>query len=301
MVDIVAIHGINMHRSQRTAMRESWRAAMVEGLVNVRSRHAEALTVECAFYGHEYNDGKAGTEPEYAAIDLEAGFEKELVLAIGAALDSGRDNDSRTGSGTGTATGTPTRTGEPPEETKLYLPGGVQRALALIQRSNLFDGRDSRLIAFVKQVNRYLTDPDFRQRVHREMETAMAHSPRLVVAHSLGSVIAYDWLRENHVEHPPALITLGSPLGLESIRRRVSISARGGGRPSWPGQARTWTNIAAGHDAVATVKKLAPLYAEDIRDLPCDNPRKSAHSAVVYLANVHTARTIDAVLDMASA
>jgi hypothetical protein len=272
MVDVVAIHGMSMHRSQRTAMQQSWHAAMVDGLANIRSGHAGPLTVECAFYGHEYNDGKAGGEPDYAEIDLEPGTEEELLIAIGDALD---DED---GGG---------------EETKLYLPGAVQRALAAIERSSLFDGRDSRAIAFVKQVNRYLTDGNFRMLVHAEVSAAMEQSPRVVVAHSLGSVVAYDWLRANKPEHPPALITIGSPLGFAAVRRRVD---RRYGPPGWPGQTRSWTNIAARHDAVAMVKELAPLYSPDIDDLPCDNPRKEAHSALTYLRNVRTARAVDAAL-----
>ncbi|MEU9620702.1 hypothetical protein ACIODT_30675 [Streptomyces sp. NPDC088251] len=273
MVDIVAVHGINMHRSQRATMKESWHAAMADGLANIRSRHAGALSLECAFYGHEYNDGKAGGEPEYAAIDLAPGLEEELLIAIGSALDEDAGDSS--------------------QETKLYLPGAVQRALAGIQRSNLLDGRDSRAIAFVKQVNRYLTNPDFRKLVHLEMSTAMEQSPRVVIGHSLGSVIAYEWLRENRPENPPALITLGSPLGLEPVRRRLD---RRHGPLGWPGQVRSWTNIAAGHDAVAMVKKLGPLYSSKVRDLPCDNPRRSAHSALVYLANVRTSRAIEMAL-----
>ncbi|TDD40716.1 hypothetical protein E1286_34175 [Nonomuraea terrae] len=275
MVDIAAIHGINMHRSQRSAMQQSWHTAMVDGLANIRSRHTGTLSLECAFYGHEYNDGKAGGEPEYAAIDIAPGLEEELLIAIGDGLeeDAGGDNE-----GTGT---------------KLYLPGMVQRALAAIQRSDLFDGRDSRAIAFVKQVNRYLTDPDFRKLVHTEVSAVMEQSPRVVIAHSLGSVIAYEWLRENEPENPPALITLGSPLGLEPVRRRLLQRP---GPLGWPGQVRSWTNIAARHDAVAMVKKLAPLYSPDVRDLPCDNPRRSAHSALVYLANVRTSRAIEVAL-----
>src|SRR6478672_6910712 len=223
MVDIVAIHGINLHRSLRTTMQRDWRNAIVEGLSNVRSQHAGTLSVECAFYGHEYNDGKAGGEPEYAAIDIQPGLETELVLAIGAAV--GEADDDRT---------------------KLYLPGVIQRALVIIQRSELFNGRDSFLISFVKQVNRYLSDPDFRALVHTELAAAMAESPRLVIGHSLGSVIAYNWLRENEPTHPVARITLGSPLGLEAIRRRVGCD---NDRSCWPGQIRSWTDIAAGHDA----------------------------------------------------
>lgn len=49
-VDVVAIHGMNMHRAQRGEMQRTWHAAMAEGLTDIRSAHASALTVECAFY-----------------------------------------------------------------------------------------------------------------------------------------------------------------------------------------------------------------------------------------------------------
>ncbi|MEU6339799.1 hypothetical protein ABZ883_02410 [Streptomyces sp. NPDC046977] len=274
MVDIVAIHGINMHRSQRAVMQESWLAATVKGLANIRSPLAATLSLECAFYGHEYNDGKAGGEPEYAAIDLEPGLEEELLIHFGIALEQNSGGSRQ-------------------QDTKFYLPGAVQRALVAIQRSDLFDGRDSRAIAFVKQVNRYLTDRDFRKLVHLEVSAAMEHAPRVVIGHSLGSVIAYEWLRENKPANPPALITLGSPLGLEPVRRRLDPSY---GPLGLPGRVRSWTNIAAGHDAVAMVKELGPLYSGEIRDLPCDNPRKSSHSALTYLENVRTARVLEVEL-----
>jgi hypothetical protein len=252
-------------------MQETWQAAMVDGLRNIRSPFATTLALECAFYGHEYNDGKSYDGPEYTGADLEPGLETDLVIAIGAAA---QDNEVEDGS-------------------KLYLPGLLQRALVVIQRSALFEGRDAVLVSFVKQVSRYLNDADFRSLVHDEVAEAMARSPRLVIGHSFGSVIAYDWLRRNEVESPPALITLGSPLGLEAIRRRLERSAD---RSRWPGGTRSWTNIAAHHDAVAMVKKLAALYHPDIEDLPCDNPRASAHSALEYLGNVQVSRAINKAL-----
>lgn len=270
MVDVVAVHGIWMHRSRREDMHSAWLAAMVDGLRNTRSQHAESISLECAFYGHEYNDGKSDLDPEYSEADLEAGLETELVAAIGAAVEQEDDGDG-----------------------KLYLPGGVQKALVAIQRTGLFQGLDSVVISFVKQVHRYLVDTDFRARAHDEVAAAMAHSPRLVIGHSLGSVIAYDWLRRNKPADPPALLTLGSPLGLEGIRRRLHQHPD---RSRWPDGARSWTNVAAGHDAVAMVKELAPLYHPDVDDQPCTNPRKSAHFATSYLANVRVSRAIDAAL-----
>ncbi|MCP2279722.1 hypothetical protein [Nocardia amikacinitolerans] len=270
MADIVAIHGIQQHRSSRQAMHDAWLAAIVEGLRNVRSVHADSLTLECAFYGHEYNDGKSGAEPSYAAIDVKPGFEEELVEAIAAALP---EADS--------------------EGKKLYLPNTLQKALVAIQASRLFEGVDSVLISFVKQVHRYLTDAELQARVLEEFSRAMAGSPRLVIGHSLGSVVAYDWLQRNEIDSPPALITLGSPLGFEAIRRRRHQPQD---RSRWPGRVPSWTNIAAGHDAVAMVKKLAALYHPDIVDQPCDNSRSAAHSAISYLKNVRTARAIDKAL-----
>lgn len=252
-------------------MQDAWQAAMVDGLRNIRSGHADSLTVECAFYGHEYSDGKSDGDRQYAAVDLEPGLETEFVEAIAAGLQGDGGDEGK----------------------KLYLPGGLQRALVAIQRSPLFEGRDSVLVSFVKQVSRYLEDAEFRSRVHDEVAQAMARSPRLVIGHSLGSVVAYDWLQRNRVENPPALVTLGSPLGLEAIRRRLDQPLD---RSRWPGDVRSWANIAAGHDAVAMVKELAPLYHPDIVDQPCANPRASAHSAVTYLTNVRTARAIDKAL-----
>ncbi|PZS15417.1 MAG: hypothetical protein DLM60_17370 [Pseudonocardiales bacterium] len=275
MVDVLAIHGINMHRSRRVATAEAWRTSIVDGLVDLRSGHAESLSVEFAFYGHLYNDGKSDAEAHYTAADVEPGFQTELIEAVAA----GVQNES-----------------EQPADTKLWLPSPLQRALAALQRSRLFDGCDSLLISFVKQVDRYVHDTDFRADVLDEVAKAMQSSPHVVIAHSLGSVIAYDWLQHNEPPVRPGLLTLGSPLGFEAIRRRLDRPAD---RSRWPGTIRSWTNIAAHHDAVAMVKKLAPLYHPDIVDEPCDNPRRSAHAALCYLGNIRTARTIDKALDAA--
>jgi pimeloyl-ACP methyl ester carboxylesterase len=181
---------------------------------------------------------------------------------------------------------------DPPtdEVSKAYLPIAVQRALAVIEKSALFDKLDSVLISFVKQVHRYLEDSEFRAKVLEELTVAMNGAPRLIIGHSLGSVIAYDWLLHQPAGHRPALLTIGSPLGFGAIRRRLYQPPD---RSRWPGDAASWTNIAAGHDPVAMVKELAPLYHPDIDDQPCTNPRSSAHSALSYLRNVRVARAID--------
>ncbi len=275
-VDVVAIHGINAECSSRDEMAETWRAALVSGLSNVRSPHASTLTLELAFYGHEYNDGKAVGDVEYTVADLEPGLETELAVAIGDALveaDDGSEDDIT--------------------KAMTYLPGSVQRALVAAQRSSLFGGRVAGLISFVKQVNRYFEDAGFRMLVLDEMAAAMARSPRVVIGHSLGSVVTYDWLQHNRTRRDPVLVTIGSPLGLEAIRDRLD---RPTDRSRWPGDVTSWTNVAAQQDAVAMVKKLGPLYHPDVDDQPCHNPWRAAHSACEYLRNVRVSRAVHRAL-----
>lgn len=272
-VDVVAIHGINAERCLRREMLTAWRTAMVAGLENVRSTRASTLSLDLGFYGHEYNDGeKAVGEPPFTAADLKQGLETELAIAIGESLIA---------------------TDGVEEDKKLYLPGSLQRALVALQGSELFGGQVAGLISFVKQVSRYFDDTGFRARVHAEVAAAMGAAPRVVIGHSLGSVIAYDWLQHNRTDPEPVLVTIGSPLGLEAIRARLD---RPPNRSRWPGEVRSWTNIAAHHDAVAMVKQLRPLYHPYVLDQPCDNPRKTAHSAEEYLRNVRVARALRAEL-----
>ena len=73
---------------------------------------------------------------------------------------------------------------------------------------------------------RYRVRSEIRARVVRALAQAPDHGPHVVVAHSLGSVIAYDVLKRVH-DVPPvdALLTLGSPLGIDEVQDRL--------RPEW--------------------------------------------------------------------
>ena len=109
--------------------------------------------------------------------------------------------------------------------------------------------------ALFGEVARYL-DPDSPARILARTEVANAiaaanrHGPTVVIAHSLGSVVAYETLHaypQLHVEH---LITLGSPLALpHAVFDRLQPALRPrGARPANNGR---WTNIADIGDVVA--------------------------------------------------
>ena len=77
----------------------------------------------------------------------------------------------------------------------------------------------------------------------------------LLIGHSLGSVIAYDTLWElSHVENLPGKIdlflTLGSPLGMQYVQRRLN-GYRLNGKQQYPTNIRRWVNMSSVGDITA--------------------------------------------------
>lgn len=76
----------------------------------------------------------------------------------------------------------------------------------------------------------------------------------LLIGHSLGSVIAYDSLwelsREQGVKGKVDFLTLGSPLGMHYVQRRL-LGMSGQGATSYPDRIRRWINLSAEGDVAA--------------------------------------------------
>ena len=98
-----------------------------------------------------------------------------------------------------------------------YLPRLPAELLVLIRR-------------FLRQADLYFTNreaaAEIDARVLEKLEPALTAGERpIIIAHSLGSVIAYKLLAEMRGRRPadqvPQLITMGSPLALSAIRRRL--------------------------------------------------------------------------------
>lgn len=129
------------------------------------------------------------------------------------------------------------------------------------------------VVLFCREADTYVSDPASarRQQTRAELNRVLAEQrPRVLLAHSLGSVVAYEALWHQPVELD-LLITLGSPLGLPgAVYDRLSLGAgndaRKGERP--PG-VRRWVNVADIGDIVAIP-----------RDLPTRFPGIDAHHEV---------------------
>lgn len=95
---------------------------------------------------------------------------------------------------------------------------------------------------------------------------AKAGRPVLLIAHSMGSVIAWDALWElsrdaNYDGHIDLFMTLGSPLGQRYIQRRL-LGASLEGAERYPDVIRHWLNTAAVGELTALDRTLADDFAD---------------------------------------
>ncbi|NYV73777.1 antibiotic ABC transporter ATP-binding protein [Streptomyces sp. UH6] len=157
---------------------------------------------------------------------------------------------------------------------------------------------DRALIGSLKQLAGYLTDDTVRQAARSRVAARITADTRVVVAHSLGSVVAYETLCDPGLvgdRDVRVLVTLGSPLGMRALVTNRLDPAPEGGRGVWPKGLRFWTNIADSTDIVSVVRELRPLFGEWVTDVPVCNG-SHMHDATRYLTAVETGRAVVAGL-----
>ncbi|GHH22376.1 hypothetical protein GCM10017674_78050 [Streptomyces gardneri] len=274
---VVAVHGIGKQLLGEDSLLREWRPALTDGLRRAEAKSAAAdLDVVMAFYGDVFRpEGEllAVGDPLYAADDVKEGFESELLLEWWRA-----------------AAATDPMVVPPGADTLAATPRSVQAALRALSGSRFFSGVALRAMVFdLKQVHRYLTDPKVRIEARGRVTEAIGDDTRVVVAHSLGSVVAYEALCARPGHRVTALVTIGSPLGIpELILKRLEpapLELGGKRRGVWPGgEALVWTNIVDDGDVVALVKDLRPAFGDSVRSVRVHNG-SHAHDATAYLTD----------------
>ncbi|MEW2471065.1 antibiotic ABC transporter ATP-binding protein [Streptomyces sp. NPDC046994] len=153
---------------------------------------------------------------------------------------------------------------------------------------------DRALIGSLKQMTGYFGDEEIRRAAQDRLAARITPRTQVVVAHSLGSVIAYETLcdpRCNGNWDIRMLVTLGSPLGMRTLVLDRLEPAPENRRAVWPKPVRAWTNIADDTDIVAVVRELGPAFGDGVRDVAVNNG-SHMHDATRYLTAVETGRAI---------
>jgi hypothetical protein len=113
-------------------------------------------------------------------------------------------------------------------------------------------------VAELKQVRRYLEDKDLASEVQADVLRTITPETKVLLGHSLGSVVAYETIAV-HKLHMPTLLTLGSPLGMKTVEKRLRAKLEIGAAGDQPGVAR-WSNIFDPADPVAGAGPLRRLW-----------------------------------------
>ncbi|MFM9462618.1 hypothetical protein ACKI1K_07165 [Streptomyces scabiei] len=126
------------------------------------------------------------------------------------------------------------------------------------------------IVANLREVEAYTTWPDRRRLVRERISgTIRREEPAVVIAHSLGSYVAYETLHAFPEPKVELLVTVGSPLRVPSLARRLD-PALCAGRGARPSGAKRWVNIADVGDVLAVPPRLGEVFPVDA-DETCDN------------------------------
>jgi hypothetical protein len=147
------------------------------------------------------------------------------------------------------------------------------------------------------QVTTYFTDDELRATATERVTNLIDSDTRVIIGHSLGSVVAYEAAQQ--LSSPlPLLVTLGSPLGLRTIIYEKLRPQP----PGFPNLVTRWVNVADRDDFIAAEPDLTKMFshgkpANAVFDgaYTVDNGAKP-HQAGYYLTKQRVGRPVGETL-----
>ena len=200
MATIVLVHGIAQEQRSAAELETEWLPSLAGGLENAghtpladRLRDG-AFTVRMAFYGNKFlTPDHQGLEPDPLTADERSIAEQLALDLLRSAADSSNPKDA------GEARRELAALTADPHDAQGIVKATAVRAAATLDRIPWF-GRGTLNAASVvnrtlAQVTRYLDDPAIHDYAIAQVNQHLTTETRVVIGHSLGSVVAYDTLR----------------------------------------------------------------------------------------------------------
>lgn len=291
--ELVLVHGRAQQGKDSVALKAEWIDSLRAGLAKSDLElPVPESAIRFPFYGDTLVDLVAGrTGDDVAAVivrgtgedEAAQAFLEEVVLEV-------RESTGLSDEEVLEAAGHDDVVGRGFQNSRLVL--GILRALDRhVPRAS-----GPALALATSDVYHYLHNPGIGRAIADGVRAAMTPGVEsVVVGHSLGSVVAYRLLKE---EGPaagwsvPHLITVGCPLGVGAIRRRLSPI----GHPSVAG---AWFNALDPHDVVALRPLEDPWFGIDpavTNKTDVVNETPNQHGISGYLEDAEVARRIHAAL-----
>jgi hypothetical protein len=282
MGTLVLIHGRRQHGREPAELRREWVAGLNAGLTKARLETVRPEEAVLPYYG-DLLQRKTLEALEWGTdIDLEA------LLPIDPHMPEEiqrLESDLLRSMAERAAPGAPDEEGW--EDAILWVPG-ARRLIALVAAAT---GVDHELVeGWLTDVAVYLLFA--RDAVLDTVRAAIdaTEGEVVIVAHSLGSLVAMDLLDEPEVrDRTTLLVTAGSPLGLGAVQRHLRTPGA-----LHPGV--EWITAWDPDDFGALGHPLTPCFGEPLEDLRVDNPSAEVHSIERYLGHEPVAKRIGARL-----
>lgn len=141
-------------------------------------------------------------------------------------------------------------------------------------------------LKLLKQAYAYIQIPEIQKQVNDKVRPFLeTNTPKIIISHSLGTIVAYKLLLElfeqGKLSSVPLFITLGSPLSLKIVMKQLQDDTQ-----SMPAVKR-WVNGSDKEDFIALGNKLNSgfykMEIENVSDL--ENGKEDPHSIEKYLSH----------------
>ncbi|HLP96367.1 MAG TPA: alpha/beta hydrolase [Saprospiraceae bacterium] len=217
---LIFVHGRAQEKFDADTLKAEWTEAWRKGLNKSGLKLPADVSIEFPYYGKlldelvreaqaqpKQAEGKRGGESYSMGEEAEVEFYTTFLGEIAAQSTEGRAEQREVEEILEAHRGTPLNW-EP-----------VQKLLSFLDRKKIFG--EAILKNFTRDVFMYLTRRHIKERVNEVVLQSFDNGPCVVVGHSLGSIVSYLVLKNHPEFRVQKFITLGSPLGLRSVRQFI--------------------------------------------------------------------------------
>lgn len=291
MARVVLIHGVGQQSSTAQAQLSEWIPSLVKGIL--LSKHPDAGQVATEFTANVDNPlGGPAAMAFYGDLMLGSGVQGETIstpetetvaeaLAVSLLQTAAKRGDPRLMSEARSILGQIESSREGVQGAGAVARGAMSRLDGRRWLTARIFGLAQRARPDLLQVARYLSEGSVRAQIQTRIRDLFSDDTCLVIGHSLGSVAGWEAC-QNVAHRLPVLLTIGSPLGLDT----VVYSRLQPQPPTFPRHVDRWVNVAHPDDVVAVEPCLAALFpSPDQRQVEDHEPRSSHdhHAAATYL------------------
>lgn len=211
--EILGIHGIGQQRQSPKALQESWKVAARQGII-ASNGSARLRSMEVAYYAMLFRKGNGRLGHQEDAIDVDTPLSVGEQRFLDEILEDNLISD------------TDVRNVQAQTLGLIAVPSSVARFLVATDRK-FGRGAGKRLLYFLRQVYRYLTDEDLSSAIRQKVAESASTVTNVILGHSLGSVVLYDMLLRGDFavkggdSKGLTIVTFGSPLAWPTVRRML--------------------------------------------------------------------------------